>query len=110
MAFHWSDAPANMLTHSALDPVAKIPEYKVASIKAILDVLDRAARDNAFLAALADNPAGTLKDYDLTEEHRAALASGDISLIEHWVGALEPRLQSWLKHRLTQENWQKRGT
>jgi formate dehydrogenase alpha subunit len=34
MAFHWKEAPANMLTNNALDPVAKIPEYKVAAIKA----------------------------------------------------------------------------
>jgi formate dehydrogenase alpha subunit len=105
MAFHWSEAPANMLTNAALDPTAKIPEYKVAAVKAILDVLDRAARDNAFLAALSENPAGTLKDFDLTEEHRAALASGDIPRIEQWVGALDPRLQNWLKSRLTQEHW-----
>ena len=105
MAFHWSEAPANMLTNAALDPMAKIPEYKVASVRAVLSVLDRAARDNAFLAALAENPAGTLKDYDLTEEHRRALVSGDIPQIEQWVGILDPRVRSWLKDRLGQEKW-----
>jgi len=34
MAFHWREAPANMLTNAALDPVAKIPEFKVSAIKA----------------------------------------------------------------------------
>jgi len=34
MAFHWREAPANMLTNNALDPVAKIPEFKVSAIKA----------------------------------------------------------------------------
>jgi predicted molibdopterin-dependent oxidoreductase YjgC len=105
MAFHWNDAPANVLTNPALDPVAKIPEYKVASIKAVLEVLDRAVRDNHFLAALASNPAGVLDDFDLTEEHRAALASGDISRIEQWVGPMDPRLRDWLKNRLMQEDW-----
>ncbi|MCX7912015.1 MAG: formate dehydrogenase subunit alpha [Dehalococcoidales bacterium] len=33
MAFHWKEAPANMLTNSALDPTAKIPELKVAAIR-----------------------------------------------------------------------------
>jgi len=33
MAFHWREAPANVLTNPAVDPVAKIPEYKVASVK-----------------------------------------------------------------------------
>jgi len=31
--FHFPDASANELTISALDPVAKIPEYKVAAVK-----------------------------------------------------------------------------
>ena len=105
MAFHWSDAPANLLTNPAVDPVAKIPEYKVTSIKAVLEVLERAARDNVFLAALAKNPAGVLKTYDLTPEHRDALAKGDISCIEKWVGPLDPRLQAWLRNRLAQEKW-----
>jgi formate dehydrogenase alpha subunit len=33
MAFHWKESPANVLTHAALDPIAKIPEYKVSAIK-----------------------------------------------------------------------------
>ena len=34
MAFHWREAPANKLTQDfALDPVAKIPEYKVCAVK-----------------------------------------------------------------------------
>ena len=31
--FHFSEAPANLLTNDALDPEAKIPEYKVAAVK-----------------------------------------------------------------------------
>ncbi len=105
MAFHWADAPVNLLTNPVVDPVAKIPEYKVASINAVLEVLDRASKDNAFLAALANNPAGVLGNYDLTPEHRSALSSGDISSIEKWVGPMEPRLRKWLSHRLAQEQW-----
>ena len=33
MTFHFPDAAANMLTIAALDPVAKIPEYKVCAVK-----------------------------------------------------------------------------
>lgn len=104
MPFHWGDAPANLLTNPVVDPIAKIPEYKVSSVKAILEVLERATLDNAFLSALADNPAGVLKSYDLTPEHKAALAAGDISSIEKWVGPLDERLRIWLKTRLEQEN------
>ncbi len=31
--FHFHEAPANILTNNALDPIAKIPEYKVAACK-----------------------------------------------------------------------------
>ena len=34
LAFHWREAPANVLTQDhALDPVAKIPEYKVSAVR-----------------------------------------------------------------------------
>ncbi len=104
MAFHWGDAPANRLTNPVFDPQAKIPEFKVSSVKAILAVLERAAEDNKFLAALAENPAGVLASYDLTSEHRKALVSGDIESIEKWVGPLEERLRAWLRARLRHEN------
>jgi predicted molibdopterin-dependent oxidoreductase YjgC len=32
MAFHYREAPANRLTNPALDPLAKIPEYKVCAV------------------------------------------------------------------------------
>jgi formate dehydrogenase major subunit len=31
MPFHFSEGPANMLTNDALDPTAKIPEFKVCA-------------------------------------------------------------------------------
>ncbi len=105
MPFHWHEAAANILTNDALDPVAKIPEYKVAAVKAVLAVLDRAAQDNAFLARLAENPAEALKDYELTTEEKAALMRGDIRKIESWLGKLDERLKTWLMLRLSQEKW-----
>lgn len=104
MPFHWRDAPANVLTNPAVDPLAKIPEYKICSIKAVLEVLERAANDNAFLSALANNPVGALKSYDLSPEHRAALAAGDLESIQEWIGAVDERLQMWVKARLAQES------
>jgi formate dehydrogenase alpha subunit len=105
MAFHWKESPVNVVTNPALDPSAKIPEFKVAAINAVLAVLDRAAQDNAFFARLAQNPAEALKEYELTPEERAAIVSGDIRKIESWVGKLEERLRTWLIARLQQEKW-----
>ena len=31
--FHFAESPANILTNSAFDPIAKIPEYKVCAVK-----------------------------------------------------------------------------
>ena len=33
MTFHFAESAANLLTNDALDPVAKIPEYKVSAVK-----------------------------------------------------------------------------
>ena len=33
LAFHYREAPANRLTIAALDPVAKIPEFKVCAAR-----------------------------------------------------------------------------
>ena len=33
MAFHFHEAAANLLTNDALDPIAKIPEFKVCAVK-----------------------------------------------------------------------------
>lgn len=34
--FHFGESPANALTNPALDPVAKIPEYKVAAVRVLV--------------------------------------------------------------------------
>jgi predicted molibdopterin-dependent oxidoreductase YjgC len=31
--FHFPDSPVNELTHASLDPVAKIPEYKISAVR-----------------------------------------------------------------------------
>lgn len=105
MALHWRESPANILTNAALDPIAKIPEFKVSAVKAVLSVLDRATQDNVFFARLAENPVEALKEYDLTAEEKAAIVSGDIRKIESWVGKLDERLRKWLIARLQQEKW-----
>ncbi len=33
MTFHFAEAAANLLTHAALDPLAKIPEYKACAVR-----------------------------------------------------------------------------
>jgi hypothetical protein len=72
----------------------------------ILAVLKRAATESEFLARLADDPQEALKEYySLTNEERAALASGDIKKIESWVGKLDKELATWLWCRPSQEKY-----
>ncbi len=33
MTFHFAESPANLLTNPVIDPVAKIPEYKVCAVR-----------------------------------------------------------------------------
>jgi len=73
--------------------------------KTLLAVLAKARDDSSFLANLTENPAETLKDYGLTAEEHAALASGDIRWIESKLGTLDDPLRTWLTARLTQEKW-----
>ena len=87
-------------------PVFEPVETKAPSGKeAILEILARAADDHKFLARLAEDPAKVLKEYDLTSEEKAALASGDLKRIESWVGKLDKRLSTWVWCRLQQEKW-----
>lgn len=71
----------------------------------ILKVLERAADDPSFIAALTDRPSRTLSGYDLTSEEKAALMSGDVRWIEKHVGKLTERQRTWLDCRLQQEIW-----
>ncbi|UCG54335.1 MAG: response regulator, partial [Dehalococcoidia bacterium] len=74
--------------------------------EAVMAVLTRVAEsDQEFHSRLSQNPAEALKEYNLTSEEHAALASGDIAKIEEWLGELDKKTSTWLKCRLEQEQW-----
>jgi hypothetical protein len=84
----------------------KVEAKVVPRRKELLAVLKRAAKESEFLARLAEDPHEVLKEYySLTNEERAALASGDIKKIESWVGKLDDELATWLWCRLSQEKY-----
>jgi hypothetical protein len=83
-----------------------VPKEGLAGRWAVLSVLARAADEPDFMSRLAEDPHEALKEYyTLTQEEKAALASGDIQKIESWVGKLDKRLSTWLLYRLSQEKW-----
>ncbi len=71
----------------------------------ILDVLERAAEDDDFIAQLTDHGHEALQGYRLTWGEEAALLSGDLGWIEARVGKLDARQRTWLECRLQQEKW-----
>jgi formate transporter len=73
--------------------------------KALLAVLSRAGTDSDFMARLSQDSVEALREYKLTNEEKAALASGDIKWIESKLGTLEEPLRTWLNARLAQEKW-----
>jgi|GEM_PF-200425 len=71
----------------------------------IIEVLERASREDEFIVQLTELGSRALKDYNLTWEERAALVSGDIRWIENHVGKLTEPQKIWLNCRLQQEIW-----
>lgn len=71
----------------------------------LLLVLDRAAGDPGFIAAVADRGSAGLRNYDLTLPEKAALISGDIRWIEDHVGRLTERQCTLLDCMLQREAW-----
>lgn len=84
-----------------------LPETDALDVEteALISVLARARDDSAFLAQLSENPDKALVGYDLTNEAKAALASGDLHWLESKVGFLDEPLRTWLVSRLSQEKW-----
>jgi formate/nitrite transporter len=76
-----------------------------AETKALIGVLAKARDDNAFLAQLSENPDKALEGYDLSNEAKAALASGDLHWLESRMGFLDEPLRTWVSSRLSQEKW-----
>ena len=76
-----------------------------AGTKALIRVLAKDRDDSAFLARLSENPDKALEGYDLSNEAKAALASGDLHWLESRMGFLDEPLRTWVSSRLSQEKW-----
>lgn len=64
-------------------------------------MLAKAGGDATFFTRLAQEPDEVLKGYDLNQEERAALSSGDIGWLEAGVNAVEDPLGAWAVLRLS---------
>ena len=71
----------------------------------MLQVLERAAVDNEFVADLLYDGANALENYSLTGPEKLALLTGDIQWIESFIGPLTSTQKRWLEQRLSAEIW-----
>ncbi len=92
---------------SALDIAAtQAPEEQALVHKEeMIQVLERAASDNEFIANLLYHGVDALEEYDLTGPEKLAVLTGDIAWIEKHVGPLTPVQKRWLDQRLSAEIW-----
>lgn len=97
------DRPANVYPFIA--PLTYLWYAGEVNATEILRVLDRAAEDDDFIVQLTYHGSKALQGYNLTNQEKAALLSGDIGWIEARVGKLDARLRTWLDCRLQQEIW-----
>ena len=71
----------------------------------ILEILDRAHSDRRFFSRLWEDGSKALDDYELTNEEKAAIVSGDQRWIEAHVGKLSKDQKTWIDCRLQMERW-----
>lgn len=71
----------------------------------IVKVLERAARDHAFVGEIFYKGADALSEYTLTNHEKLALLTGDIQWIESYIGTLTKDQRRWLEQRLSAEIW-----
>ena len=68
-------------------------------------VLDRTIREEKFWCMLMEKPKEVLKEYHLSSEARAAIASGDLNWIKRNVGELSKEQLTSICRILEREVW-----
>ena len=88
-----------------LEVLAMYTTIWTAIIVTIWIVLDRADKDNDFVANLFYYGSGALDEYNLTSAEKLAILTGDIKWLEKNIGELNPNHKRWLEQRLSAEIW-----
>lgn len=71
----------------------------------VLKVLNRTCDDSAFWVDLMENGSAALEGYQLTDEAKAAIVSGDLAWINRNVGELTQKQLMFIYKRLEREAW-----
>ncbi len=73
--------------------------------KEVLRALETAAREHAFSLQLLEDSSNALAGYDLSNEAKAAISTGDLNWIRQHVGRLTEEQLEWVYRRLEREAW-----
>lgn len=84
---------------------AETEEEKLIQKREVLAVLSRTAEDMDFWRDLMENGSPALDDYQLSNEAKAAIASGDLKWINANVGELTQKQLMFIYKRLEREAW-----
>jgi DNA-binding response OmpR family regulator len=84
---------------------AETEEEKLIQKREVLQVLNRTADDMGFWTELMENGSVALADYQLSNEAKAAIASGDLKWINENVGELTQKQLMFIYKRLEREAW-----
>jgi len=95
---------AEKFTKEALNTF-ETEDKKLIQKKEVMRVLDRTIGDEKFWCMLMENPTEVLKEYHLSGEARAAIASGDLNWIKKNVGELSKEQLTSIYRILEREVW-----
>ncbi len=84
---------------------AETEEEKLIQRREVLGVLSRTAEDMDFWSELMENGSVALADYQLSNEAKAAIASGDLKWINENAGELTQKQLMFIYKRLEREAW-----
>ena len=84
---------------------AETEEEKLIQRREVLGVLSRTAEDMNFWSELMENGSVALADYQLSNEAKAAIASGDLKWINENAGELTQKQLMFIYKRLEREAW-----
>lgn len=85
--------------------LAKVEGQTLIQKEEVLRALETAAHEHAFSQQLLEDGSEALAAYDLSEEAKAAIVTGDLNWIRQHVGQLTEEQLEWVYRRLEIEAW-----
>ena len=80
--------------------IRKLKKVDKVDRKQILEILDRAFRDDIFCTDLLERGKMILSNYTMRREAKAAILSGDVNWIQQNVGELSSGQKRYFMHKL----------